>query len=228
VTGDSTESRNPWLWIPASDYEGHMGPEGVDQLSLLSRIFGETVRRFRPRCLLVLGCATGNGLEHVDPSLTTRLVAVDINRGYLAIARQRFPNLAPVAEWVCAPAEHCAFEAGSVDLVHAALFFEYLDPGRLLRPVASWLAPGGILSAVLQLPDERQGVVSETRFSALRALEEVMRLVPPDALEHLARQAGLEAVESREVASSRGKRFFVGLYRKGGAGRSPCLKGSGQ
>jgi hypothetical protein len=34
-------NRNPWLSIPASDYEAHMGDSGAKQLTLLSGAFKE-------------------------------------------------------------------------------------------------------------------------------------------------------------------------------------------
>lgn len=62
--------RNPWLEIPAADYVGHMvGPE-VGQLPVLSRLLREALEQFRPHDLLLLGCSTGNGLAHVDPTVT--------------------------------------------------------------------------------------------------------------------------------------------------------------
>jgi len=36
-----------------------------------------------PSSVAMLGCAGGNGLERVDPGVTTRVVAVDIHLSYL-------------------------------------------------------------------------------------------------------------------------------------------------
>ena len=96
---------NPWTVVPAADYERHMGPEGVDQLAPLAAIFQEGYLAAQPDRLLVLGCATGNGLEHVNPDVTKRIVGVDVNLQYLGIARQRFFHLGPRLELFCAEAE---------------------------------------------------------------------------------------------------------------------------
>ncbi len=127
---------HPWLHIPAADYEGHMGPAGVDQLAPLSRSFADVYRRLLPPRVAVLGCATGNGFEHVDLAVTRRLVGVDIHPEYLALARRRHARLAPVLELLCRPAETCDLGAGSLDLVFAGLFFEYVDPAPMLDRIA--------------------------------------------------------------------------------------------
>src|SRR5512142_657862 len=89
---------NPWSVVQAADYERHMGPMGLDQLGPLAAVFQEVVLASQPDRLLLAGCATGNGLEHVDPSVTRRIVAVDVNLQYLGIARQRFFHLGPRLE----------------------------------------------------------------------------------------------------------------------------------
>jgi len=58
--------RNPWLDIPELDYVGHMSSPMVNQRPVLSRLMGDALKCVRPRTMLVLGCSTGNGLEHVE------------------------------------------------------------------------------------------------------------------------------------------------------------------
>ena len=84
--------RNAWLDVPADDYIGHMSSPEVDQLSVLSRLFREALERFLPADVLLLGCATGNGLDRVDRSVTRRVTAVDINPEYLTRLQEQFPN----------------------------------------------------------------------------------------------------------------------------------------
>jgi len=81
---------NPWLTIPASDYEGHMGSPDVDQTSFLSAQFNNAIERYPCGSIALLGCATGNGLEHVERDRTKRITAVDINPEYLEILKTRY------------------------------------------------------------------------------------------------------------------------------------------
>lgn len=83
---------NPWLEISEADYVGHMSSPAVGQRPVLSRLLGETLQAVRPNTLLVLGCSNGNGLEHVNPAITSRVVVVDVNPEYLRGLRERFPN----------------------------------------------------------------------------------------------------------------------------------------
>ncbi len=200
---------NPWTVVPAADYERHMGAEGVDQLAPLSAIFQESYLAAQPDRLLVLGCTTGNGLEHVNPAVTQRIVGVDVNLQYLGVARQRFFHLGPRLELYCQEAEKLRAPPESFDLVHAALIFEYLHPEPLVRRIGEWLAPGGTCSVVLQLPGG-QGPAAPSR--AMQLIEKAMRLVPPDELAGLFAQYGLGQRRSRTVPLKGGKSFWVGAF----------------
>jgi hypothetical protein len=81
---------NPWLSIPLTDYEGHMGSAVVQQLSALSELFKQVVERCRPTSVAILGVAGGNGLEHLSATSVRRVVGVDINSQYLDETRRRF------------------------------------------------------------------------------------------------------------------------------------------
>jgi SAM-dependent methyltransferase len=204
-------SENPWLAIPAADYEGHMGASGVDQLAPLRTIFAEVYARLRPSRAAVLGCSTGNGLDVIDASATTRLVGVDLNPDYLAVARARHPQLANVATWLCGRVEDCAIESASLDLIHAALLFEYVDPAVVVPRIAGWLAPGGVLSIVLQLPGG-DATISETGFARLRALSDLLRLVPPEVVRDLATRAGLVELSAATIPVGRGKSLWAATF----------------
>jgi SAM-dependent methyltransferase len=200
---------NPWTVVPAADYERHMGPEGVDQLAPLAAIFQESYLAAQPDRLLVLGCTTGNGLEHVNPAVTKRIVGVDVNLQYLGIARQRFFHLGPKLELYCQEAEKFRSPPGSFDLVHAALIFEYLLPEPLVRRIAEWLGDAGTCSVVLQLPG---GVGPPSPTKTMQLIQRAMRLVSPDELTQLFEHYGLPRKRARTVPLKHGKSFWVGTF----------------
>jgi SAM-dependent methyltransferase len=204
---------SPWLSIPAADYEGHMGSPGVGQLQFLSRVFGELIAEFDPASLAVLGCATGNGFEHVRPERVRRLVGLDINQEYLDICRERYAASIPGLELVCADLAAFELEPASMDLVHAALFLEYVDPAAVVEKASRWLTPAGLLTVVVQRPTATGGTVSETGYTSLKILEPVITLVAPESLGGLAGRYGFLEVRSKNVALESGKSFFVGAYR---------------
>ena len=200
---------NPWTVVPAADYERHMGPEGVDQLAPLSAIFQEVYLATQPDRALVLGCATGNGLEHVDPSVTQRVVGVDVNLQYLGVARQRFFHLGPRLELYCTEADKFRAQPGSFDLIHAALLFEYLHPEVLVRKIVEWLADEGTCSVVLQLPGG-DGLLAPTK--TLQIIEKAARLVAPEELTRLFAHYGLAAKRARTLPLPHGRSFWAGTF----------------
>ncbi len=200
---------NPWTVVPAPDYERHMGPEGIDQLAPLSSIFQEEYLAAQPDRLLVLGCATGNGLEHVNPAVTQRIVGVDVSLQYLGIARQRYFHLGPRLELYCSDAEKFRSPPAQFDLVHAALLFEDLLPEPLVRRISEWLAPAGTCSVVLQLPGGA-GPAAPTR--TMQIIEKAMKLVPPDELTRLFDHYGMPRRRARTIPLRFGRSFWVGVF----------------
>ena len=108
----------------------------------------------------------------------------------------------------------CDLGAGSLDLVHAALIFEYVDPAIVIDRIEQWLRPGGALSVVLQLPTSTGRAVSDTPYESIAALEPALTLAEPTAVRTLAARCGLDEVESRTDTLATGKQFFFGCFRK--------------
>jgi SAM-dependent methyltransferase len=206
---------NPWLEIPPADYVGHMSSPQVGQHQVLNALLKEALSRARPRRALVLGCSTGNGLEHVDSAVTARVVAVDINAAYLERLADRFPAPPFALELRCADVAECSFEREAFDLVHAALILEYVDWTRVLRRVATAIRRGGVLSAVLQLPSQATPAVTPTPFSTLRLLESIFCFVDPHLLVADAAGLGLHLESKRTERLASSKAFEVLHFTKG-------------
>ena len=203
---------HPWSLIPASEYEAHMGPQGVAQLAPLSAIFGKVYGALRPARVVLPGVATGNGLEHVDPRVTRRVVGLDVNIQYVAVARQRHLRLGPVLELYCEDLLQVKLEAGSFDLVHAALVLEHVEPLPAVERFARWLAPGGACAVVLQLPSAEGAPAPAS--PALREVASRMRLVAPAEAREMFERQGMTQRSAYELPLSQGRRAFVGLFSK--------------
>ena len=201
--------RNPWLDIPEGDYVGHMSSPTVNQRSVLSRLMGDVLESVRPRTMLVLGCSTGNGLEHVNPEVTSHVAVVDLNPAYLLRLGERFPNPGFELDVRCADLADVMLEREAFDLVHAGLVLEYLEWPLLLPRVATTLKSGGVLSVVLQLPSASTPAVTPTTFASLRSLETLFRFVEPGALIEAARGEGLTLMNQRTESLRAGKAFEV-------------------
>jgi SAM-dependent methyltransferase len=205
---------NPWLRIPAADYEGHMSSPAVGQFQALSDLFAAALAEFRPPSVAVVGCATGNGFEHVDPWATKRLVGIDINPSYLTIARERHSARLPQLELLQQDCASAAFQMAPVEMVFAALIFEYVPLARTLANISRSLLPGGILVSGLQLPSDASGPVTKTAFTSLELLSDIMTLVDPEDFKNHCRDNRLDVQAERILPLKQGKAIYVGTYRK--------------
>ena len=204
---------NPWLALPLDDYEGHMRLEAVNQLGPLADLFGEALARLRPPSVAVLGVAGGNGLQHVDGTITTRVVGIDVNPGYLTAARARFPDSRGL-ELLRADLEHDAIDTEPVALAHAALVFEHAGTGRCLESAASLVAPGGHLSVVLQLPTEGREAVTPSAYPSMGTLADGFAFVDPHRLRRLLAQQDLRLTHQARRVLSGGKAFWSGYFER--------------
>jgi SAM-dependent methyltransferase len=186
-----------------------MSSPTVNQRSVLSRLMGDALESVRPRTMLVLGCSTGNGLEHVNPEVTTHVTVVDLNPAYLLRLGERFPNPGFELGVRCADLADVVLQREAFDLVHAGLVLEYLEWTFLLPRVATTLKPGGVLSVVLQLPSASSPAVTPTTFVSLQSLETLFRFVEPGALIEAARGEGLTLSNQRTESLPAGKAFEV-------------------
>jgi hypothetical protein len=201
--------RNPWLDVPEGDYIRHMESPAVGQRSVLSRLFAEVLQLERPQALLLPGCSDGNGLEHIDPFVTTRVTCVDLNPAYLERLRVRFPNPVYTLELCCADVLALELEPASFDVVHAGLLFEYLAWPVLLPRLAGALRSHGTLSLVLQLPSLTAPAVTPTAFASLRRLGAIFQFVDPEDLIKRAAACGFTVQNRRTEPLPGGKAFEV-------------------
>jgi hypothetical protein len=204
---------NPWLRLPLEDYEGHMGSAPVNQLAPLADLFGDALARLRPRSVAVLGVAGGNGLEHVDSTLTTRVVGIDVNPAYLAATKDRFPDLRGL-ELHCADLEHELLDLEPVSLVHAALVFEHAGIERCLDNAVSLVADSGHLSVVLQLPSEGQAAVTPSPYASMATLADDFALVDPHQLRRVLAQRRLRLTHQARLTLATGKAFWSGYFER--------------
>lgn len=205
---------NPWLTIPLADYEGHMALPDVGQAPMLASEFDGLLKAYSPASVALVGCAGGNGFEEAIRAGVTRLVGIDINPNYVSDAKVRYAGRMPGLEVYCADIEQKLPSAvRPVDLVYAALVFEYVNTAKALTSLREIIVPGGSLATLLQLPKEGAASVSPSPFVALKALGSIMRLIPPDELRAAAEGAGFAFVSQKLVSLPSGKQFSAQVFK---------------
>lgn len=204
----------PWLKIPLADYEGHMALPEVAQADFLASVFAHQLEELRPRSVAVLGCAGGNGFDRIDPSLTKRVVGIDINRDYIQAVARRFQEMFDTLDLYVLDIASASMPAGPVDFVFAGLIFEYVEVSRALSNIASLCHPGGQLVTVLQMASHAMSTVTASRFGSLQALAPIMKLVEPAAFALLASASGFKPISSSRTRLRSGKEFAISRFEK--------------
>lgn len=190
-----------------------MGPQGVHQLAVLAELFKCALDRCLPESVAVLGIAGGNGLGEIDCTVTKRIVGVDVNQRYLDEVQRRFGNL-PGLELHCRDLTEPGLSLDRVALVHAALIFEHVGLGVPLENALSLVAPGGRLSAVLQLASKEEQAVASTKYTSIQRLKQNFALIEIAEFQSLLERKGFQLVEQETRPLSGGKALWLGLFAK--------------
>lgn len=204
---------NPWLAIPLADYEGHMALPDVGQAEMLASELELLLQNHAPKVVAIIGCAGGNGFAQAAAANVTRLVGIDINEAYLEDARHRYANIIPGLELHCADIANDMLDMEAVELVYAALVFEYVDVPSALRNIAKLCRTDGLLAVLLQLPKQGSDAVTPSPFTSLKELSSIMQLVSPDELSENAENAGFICLSQKTITLQSGKRFSLLLFR---------------
>jgi SAM-dependent methyltransferase len=181
---------------------------------MLNQVFKRVLSETRPDSVAVLGCATGNGFEHFDPSITHYVLGVDINPAYLEIARQRYRALEARLELKCADLHTDCFGGRQFTLIHAGLVFEHVDAALVLAHISQALKPQGRLAVVLQMPNTGLSAVSHTPYKSLEKLASTMHLFERDQFTALAGKAGFIQIHGEIITLLSGKEFYYSILSR--------------
>jgi len=203
--------QNPWLKIPASDYEEHMTLVG--QAQVLNRLTKEFLEKYRPGSFALLGCATGNGLEHVNPEITHTVYAIDINPEYLAKTKERFEGKFYALETLNINIQEDALSLKNIDLFFVGLVLEYVEPEGALRKIIRTLSDHGKLVIVIQ-KNNRDSFVSETKYKSLEKLGNISKEVDERMIDRIIRSENRDLLERDEIKLTENKSFVVLEYGK--------------
>jgi hypothetical protein len=190
-----------------------MSATGVGQRDALSGLFARALRHCKPASVAILGIAGGNGLEHIDSALTTRIVGIDVNQEYLDEVRKRYSWL-PGLELHCLNLSEATLTPEPVQLVHAALIFEHAGVDRCLDNALAMVAAGGRFSAVLQLPGKPGQEISPTGFPAMQYLKPEFTAIDPAQFRSTLEARNYVLEEQVQLPLPSEKAFWMGIFRR--------------
>ncbi len=202
---------NPWLEIPYTDYENHMSDAG--QAQMLNKLTKYCLKFLKPSRFALFGCATGNGLEHVDTSVTKEVIAIDLNPGYLTVLNQRFGGSLPNLKTVCADIEQDNLPLADVDPALCGLVFEYVNPEVVIGKIVSCLSPEGKIAVVLQHSEETS-FVSKSPYTSLESLASFAREIDEKQMVALCQSFGMKQIYHSVFRYPEYKPFLVFIFSR--------------
>lgn len=185
----------------------------VAQAQMLGALLRRFVEAHRPQSLAVLGAAGGNGLELVDPTIVKRIVAVDVNAGYLATCGARFAERFDVFESVTHDLDQDAPNVAAVDAVFAGLILEYVPLDAFCAGLAKLVTRGGTVAIVTQEPSPSLPEVSESPYGSMKTLASAFRCVSPESLTAAMTEAGFAGLHQEQIKLESGKTFTHTIWR---------------
>jgi hypothetical protein len=204
---------NAWLTIPLQDYERHMSLPSMGQAKMLADHLELSVKRTSPASVAILGCAGGNGLDRIGLGQVERVVAVDINPSYVEAVGARHASRLGCLDVVCGDVQAESLRFEPVDLIYAALIFEYVDVWSTFATLRRLCRAGGTVATLIQLVRADQDSVTPSGFRSLQALAPIMRLRTPDEMKQVAAAAGFHTSDSEIIELPSGKAFCLQTFR---------------
>jgi hypothetical protein len=180
---------NPWLQIPLEDYEKHMSHELVGQSALLNTLTKKYLDLINPECVIFLGIAGGNGLEHIDISITQQVYGIDINQDYLHAALKRYNHKIPSLQLLNMDITRNTETICSADFIWAALVLEYTGVENTLSFCTKNICKDGHLVISIQSNNNKTSV-SSTGVDSVKKAGEIFSAIDPAELISTAAKKG--------------------------------------
>jgi len=197
---------NPWKEIPYSDYENHM--KEIGQAQVLSSLTKYCLDKYLPENFALLGCATGNGLEHINSDITKSVYAIDINQNYLNKTRENFAEKIINLETINADIENDELSIENVDLFFVGLVLEYVEVKKVLQKIINTLSNKGVLFIVIQ-KNRQTSFVSKTKYKSLEKLSGYSNEVDEKEIDAFIRSENLLLINREEIYLAENKSFIT-------------------
>jgi len=204
---------NIWEKVPLEDYEKHMSHETVGQQQLLSELTRKYLQRLTPKTTMFLGVSGGNGLEHIDNTITNKVYGIDINKEYLLETKIRFENRIADLELLNIDISSNFIKIARVDFIWAALILEYVAMSDCFKFIINNIQDNGHVLITIQV---NNGVssISKTGIETVKLVGQIFKLVDSKDLLVFADRFGFAIIESEENLLPNGKILETFCFQK--------------
>jgi hypothetical protein len=204
---------NIWEKVPLEDYEKHMSHETVGQQQLLSELTRKYLQRLTPKTTMFLGVSGGNGLEHIDTTITDKVYGIDINKEYLLKTKIRFENRIEDMELLNLDISTNFTEIARVDFIWAALILEYVKMDDCFKFIINNIQDNGYVVITIQV---NNGVssISKTGVETVKLVGQIFKPVDSKDLLVFADRFGFLIIESEDNLLPNGKTLKTFCFQK--------------
>ena len=158
----------------------------------------------KPKSVLFLGIAGGNGLEHVDNNITYSVIGIDINQQYLEHTRTRYCRGIRNLKLINLDISESSDSICKSELIWAALILEYTGVEKALEFSRNNITYGGSLIVTIQSNNGVQSI-SLTGVESVNIISSVFQLVNPDSFLVNAKELGFVLIDCEENFLPNGK-----------------------
>lgn len=197
--------KNPWEEIDLSVYEKHMSLDSVYQLQILNEMMKSQFYTYHVKSVMILGIAGGNGLEHIDTDVITKVYGVDINEKYLSACIRRYPELQGVLDIIQADLMKDTNKLSYADLLIVNLFIEYIGYECFQR-VLEQVKPKYI-SCIIQKDNDISFVSNSPYIHVFERLDEVHHQIDENELLYTMEKVGYKKIIQIENELPNGKKL---------------------
>lgn len=197
---------NPWKDILLDDYEKHMKLDSIKQLQAMNELMKTQFEDYPANCVMILGIAGGNGLEHIQNNQFEKIYGVDINASYLQEVKNRYPNLNESLECLCIDLVKEYEQLPSADLVIANLLIEYIGY-ECFQKVIQQVKPKYV-SCIIQINVEDNWVSDSPYLHVFDRLDEVHHQMEEQLLEKKMNELEYHKIKTYEYPLPNGKKLI--------------------
>ena len=206
--------KNPWEKIDLEVYEKHMSHDNVYQLQKLNEIMKEQFQDNKHENVGVLGVAGGNGLNNIDISNVRKVFAIDVNREYLNVCRERYDYMGEILETICRDINDKEFCFPKTDLIVCNLIIEYIREEQFVAIVERNKENIKLISCVIQ-DNEKNSFVSDSEYSShFTPITSINHDINDNKLKNLFAKIGFNCIKTKNYNLPNNKSFIRMDFKK--------------
>lgn len=206
--------KNPWEKIDLEVYEKHMSHDNVYQLQKLNEIMKEQFQDNKHEYVGILGVAGGNGLNSIDISNVRKVFAIDVNKEYLNVCRERYDYMGEILETICRDINDKEFCFPKTDLIICNLIIEYIGEEQFVAIVERNKENIKLISCVIQ-DNEKNSFVSDSEYSShFTPITSINHDISDNKLKNLFSKIGFNCIKIKNYNLPNNKSFIRMDFKK--------------